>query len=43
MEKDYRYLTYGQIKTVANDKAQEYESIIKKDAIHGRNEFQGNW
>lgn len=40
--KDYRYLTYGQIKTVANDKDQEYESLIKRDAIIGSNEFQGN-
>jgi len=40
--KDYRYLTYGQIKTVANDKDQEYESLIKADAIRGNNEYQGN-
>ena len=31
--KDYRYLTYGQIKTVADDKDQEYGSQIKRAVI----------
>ena len=31
---DYRYLSYGQIKTVANDKDQEYGSTIIRGAVN---------
>lgn len=39
---DYRYLSYGQIKTVANDKDQEYENIIRNDNILENNSYMGN-
>jgi hypothetical protein len=42
-KKDYRYLTYGQIKTVANDKSKEYESLIRKGVRNGRDDsYSGN-
>tara|TARA_R100000008_G_scaffold71690_1_gene49609 strand:- start:946 stop:3009 length:2064 start_codon:yes stop_codon:yes gene_type:complete len=39
---DYRYLSYGQIKSVANDKNEEYESIIKDDLANQNNSYTGN-
>ena len=40
---DYRYLSYGQIKTVANDKDQEYGSQIRRGAILKRDDaYVGN-
>ena len=41
--KDYRYLTYGQIKSVANDEAQEYESnIVRAVTRQKHREYRGN-
>ena len=40
---DYRYLSYGQIKTVANDKDQEYGSQIHRGAVLKRDDaYVGN-
>ena len=41
-QKDYRYLSYGQIKSVANSPQFEYENIIKKDNRIQTNTYTGN-
>lgn len=41
---DYRYLSYGQIKTVASDtnKSHEYETLIYQDTDNEMNSYRGN-
>jgi len=39
---DYRYLSYGQIKTTATDKDREYETIIRNDNALQNNSYTGN-